>query len=150
LRKHALTYTVRSNYITVKLILLSWLFGRNTCKVVPWRYNKTRINCNGLLNLSNEHDDSSYLPWIQPKCDTIHPTEKSSIVCLITKNDSLKYQYRNLWNYIYDFSSPFLTQPESRLDNGVFSNDLSHTGIGHVLENIDQVLKIHSFFLLYV
>jgi hypothetical protein len=48
------TTTVRSNYITVKVILLSWLFGRNTCKVVPWRYNKTRINCNGLLNLSNE------------------------------------------------------------------------------------------------
>ena len=43
-----------SNYITVKVILVSWLFGRNTCKVVPWRYNKTRINCNGLLNLSNE------------------------------------------------------------------------------------------------
>jgi hypothetical protein len=41
--------------ITVKVILLSWLFGRNTCKfVVPWRYDKTRINCNGLLNLSNE------------------------------------------------------------------------------------------------
>jgi hypothetical protein len=39
-------------------------------------------------------------------------------------------------------------QPESRLDNGVFSNDLSHTGIGHVLENIDQVLKIHSFLSL--
>jgi hypothetical protein len=36
--------TVRSNYITVKVILLSWLFGRNTCKVFPWRYNKTRIN----------------------------------------------------------------------------------------------------------
>ena len=48
------TTTARSNYITVKVILLSWLFGRNTCKVVPWRYNKTRINCNGLLNLSNE------------------------------------------------------------------------------------------------
>ena len=45
--------------------------------------------------------------WIQPKCDTIHLTEKNSIVCLITENDSLKYQYRNLWNYIYDFSSPF-------------------------------------------
>ena len=42
------------NSITVKVILLSWLFGRNTCKVVPWRYNKTKINCNGLLNLSNE------------------------------------------------------------------------------------------------
>ena len=40
--------------------------------------------------------------------------------------------------------------PESRLDNGVFSNDLSHTGIGHVLENIDQVLKIHSFLSLWV
>ena len=39
-------------------------------------------------------------------------------------------------------------QSESRLDNGVFSNDLSHTGIGHVLENIDQVLKIHSFLSL--
>ena len=39
-------------------------------------------------------------------------------------------------------------QSESRFDNGVFSNDLSHTlwsGIGHVLEYIDQVLKIHSF-----
>ena len=46
--------TVRSNYNTVKVILLSWLCCRNTCKVVPWRYNKTRINCNGLLNLSNE------------------------------------------------------------------------------------------------
>jgi hypothetical protein len=41
--------------ILVKVILLSWLFGRNTCKfVVPWRFDKTRINCNGLLNLSNE------------------------------------------------------------------------------------------------
>ena len=48
------TTTVRSNYITVKVILLSWHFGRNACKVVPWRYNKTRINCNGLLNLLNE------------------------------------------------------------------------------------------------
>ena len=48
------TTTVRSNYITVKVIPLSWLFGRNTCKVVLWRYNKARINCNGLLNLSNE------------------------------------------------------------------------------------------------
>jgi hypothetical protein len=27
---------------------------------------------------------------------------------------------------------------------------LSHTGIGHVLENIDQVLKIHSFLSLWV
>jgi hypothetical protein len=45
--------------------------------------------------------------WIQPKCDTIHLTEKSSIVCLITEYDSLKYQYRNLWNSIYDFSSSF-------------------------------------------
>jgi hypothetical protein len=43
-----------------------------------------------------------------------------------------------------------ILQPESRLDNGVFSNDLSHTGIGHVLENIDQVLKIHSFLSLRV
>jgi hypothetical protein len=45
--------------------------------------------------------------WIQPKCDTIYLTEKSSSVCLITENVSLKYQYRNLWNYIYDLSSPF-------------------------------------------
>jgi hypothetical protein len=36
-------------------------------------------------------------------------------------------------------------QQESRLDNVVLSNDWSHTGIGHVLENIDQVLKMHSF-----
>ena len=28
--------------------------------------------------------------WIQPKCDTIHLTEKSSIVCLITE--------KILWN----------------------------------------------------
>ena len=37
---------------------------------------------------------------------------------------------------------------ESRLDNGVISINLSRTfftGIGHVLEYIDQVLKIHSF-----
>ena len=39
-------------------------------------------------------------------------------------------------------------QSESRLDNGVISINLSRTfftGIGHVLEYIDQVLKIHSF-----
>ena len=39
-------------------------------------------------------------------------------------------------------------QSESRLDNGVVSINLSRTfftGIGHVLEYIDQVLKIHSF-----
>jgi hypothetical protein len=47
-----------------------------------------------------------------------------------------------------DLLQNILYQPESRLDNGVFSNDLSHTGIGHVLENIDQVLKIHSFLSL--
>ena len=42
----------------------------------------------------------------------------------------------------------FHTQSESRLDNGVISINLSRTfftGIGHVLEYIDQVLKIHSF-----
>ena len=41
-----------------------------------------------------------------------------------------------------------LLQSESRLDNGVISINLSRTfftGIGHVLEYIDQVLKIHSF-----
>ena len=48
------TVLSKEQLYTVKVILLSWLFGRNTCKVVPWRYNKTRINCNGLLNLSNE------------------------------------------------------------------------------------------------
>jgi hypothetical protein len=48
----------------------------------------------------------------------------------------------------FDLLQNILYQPESRLDNGVFSNDLSHTGIGHVLENIDQVLKIHSFLSL--
>jgi hypothetical protein len=54
------------NSITVKVILLSWLFGRNTCKVVPWWYNKTRINCNGLLNLSNELEKKKnfFLPVI--------------------------------------------------------------------------------------
>jgi hypothetical protein len=39
-------------------------------------------------------------------------------------------------------------QSESRLDNGVVSINLSRTfftGIGHVLEYIEQVLKIHSF-----
>ena len=39
-------------------------------------------------------------------------------------------------------------QSENRLDNGVISINLSRTfftGIGHVLEYIDQVLKIHSF-----
>jgi hypothetical protein len=39
-------------------------------------------------------------------------------------------------------------QSESRLDNGVISINLSRTyftGIGHVLEYIDQVLKIHLF-----
>ena len=39
-------------------------------------------------------------------------------------------------------------QSESRLDNGVISINLSRTfftGIRHVLEYIDQVLKIHSF-----
>jgi hypothetical protein len=39
-------------------------------------------------------------------------------------------------------------QSESRLDNGVVSINLSRTfftGIGHVLEYVDQVLKIHSF-----
>ena len=39
-------------------------------------------------------------------------------------------------------------QSEKRLDNGVVSINLSRTfftGIGHVLEYIDQVLKIHSF-----
>lgn len=45
--------------------------------------------------------------WIQPKCDTIYLTEKSSSGRLITENVSLKYQYKNLWNYIYDFPSPF-------------------------------------------
>jgi hypothetical protein len=29
--------------------------------------------------------------WIQPKCDKIHLTEKSSSVYLITENVSLKY-----------------------------------------------------------
>ena len=41
-----------------------------------------------------------------------------------------------------------ICQSESRLDNGVISINLSRTfftGIGHVLEYIDQVLKIHSF-----
>ena len=39
-------------------------------------------------------------------------------------------------------------QSESRLDNGIFSINLSRTfftGIGHVLEYIDQVLKNNSF-----
>ena len=39
-------------------------------------------------------------------------------------------------------------QSESRLDNGVVSINLSRTcftGIGHVLEYINQVLNIHSF-----
>ena len=44
--------------------------------------------------------------------------------------------------------TPKTKQSESRLDNGVISINLSRTffsGIGHVLEYIDQVLKIHSF-----
>jgi spore germination protein GerM len=46
------------------------------------------------------------------------------------------------------FSETTNMQSESRLDNGVVSINLSRTfftGIGHVLEYIDQVLKIHSF-----
>ena len=48
---------------------------------------------------------------------------------------------------MHSLSLPTL-QSESRLDNGVFSINLSRTyftGIGHILEYIDQVLKIHSF-----
>ena len=48
--------------------------------------------------------------------------------------------YKNVWTSVL--------QSESRLDNGVISINLSRTfftGIGHVLEYIDQVLKIHSF-----
>ena len=50
---------------------------------------------------------------------------------------------------VNDHSISFVPfQSESRLDNGVISINLSRTfftGIGHVLEYIDQVLKIHSF-----
>jgi hypothetical protein len=55
----------------------------------------------------------------------------------------ITFPTRFLWN-----NTTLPTQSESRLDNGVISINLSRTfftGIGHVLEYIDQVLKMHSF-----
>jgi hypothetical protein len=46
------------------------------------------------------------------------------------------------------FGSGYENCPEFGLDNGVVSINFSRTfftGIGHVLEYFDQVLKIHSF-----
>ena len=46
------------------------------------------------------------------------------------------------------FGSGYENCPEFGLDNGVVSINFSRTfftGIGHVLEYVDQVLKIHSF-----
>jgi hypothetical protein len=79
------TTTVRSNYITVKVIPLSWLFGRNTCKVVLWRYNKARINCNGLLNLSNEIEKKKqwyfHMQW-NPTKMWHDPSDRKKFYCM--------------------------------------------------------------------
>ena len=64
--------------------------------------------------------------------------------------DQLNFYTHKKYLYVhyYNCEIPSLNQSESRLDNGVISINLSRTfftGLGHVLEYIDQVLKIHSF-----
>jgi hypothetical protein len=56
--------------------------------------------------------------------------------------------YTDIGKSNYHTIKTTITQSESRLDNGIISINLSRTfftGIGHVLEYIDQVLKIHLF-----
>ena len=66
-----------------------------------------------------------------------------SDLCLISRHSVFREEK-------YEYTKTCLKQSdsESRLDNGVVSINCSptfFTGIGHVLEYIDQVLKIHSF-----
>ena len=68
------------------------------------------------------------------KCSNVFFSETTSMI-------KAKLYMNVHWMVLYK-------QSESRLDNGVVSINLSRTfftGIGHVLEYIDQVLKIHSF-----
>jgi hypothetical protein len=64
-----------------------------------------------------------------------------SDLCLISRHPVFREEK-------YEYTKTCLKQSESRLDNGVVSIHFSptfFTGIGYVLEYIDQVLTIHSF-----
>jgi hypothetical protein len=71
--------------------------------------------------------------------------------CLVVCNStplSRKLHFPINCGFVDRYFMERMIQSESRLDNGVVLINLSRTfftGIGHVLEYIDQVLKIHSF-----